>query len=114
MKNWRSANKFSVLEDIEDAEIFYGTKKSEHEIVDKFVDYQRQPIMEDSKDWCSEMFKECFKWNGQCSIKQGSQPNTMFPMNVLNAELRVAFWNVRGMCNKDMQRSEKIHSRRKA
>ncbi|GJY65673.1 hypothetical protein Tco_0467911 [Tanacetum coccineum] len=42
MKNWRSANKFSVLEDIEDAEVFYGTKKSEHEIVDKFVDYQRK------------------------------------------------------------------------
>ncbi|GKC05616.1 RNA-directed DNA polymerase, eukaryota, reverse transcriptase zinc-binding domain protein [Tanacetum coccineum] len=58
MKNRRrSANKFSVMEDIEDVEVFDGTKKSEHEIVDKFMRYQRQPTTKESKDSSSEMFK---------------------------------------------------------
>ncbi|GJV15146.1 zinc finger, CCHC-type containing protein [Tanacetum coccineum] len=48
----------NFLEDIEDAKVFDGIKKSEHEIVDKFVDYQRQPTMEESKDWSSEMFNK--------------------------------------------------------
>nr|GEV65706.1 RNA-directed DNA polymerase, eukaryota [Tanacetum cinerariifolium] len=47
-------------ESIEDVEVFDGTKKSDYEIGDKFVKYQRQPIMKESEHKSSKMFKSAY------------------------------------------------------
>ncbi|PWA38216.1 homeobox-leucine zipper protein HDG11 [Artemisia annua] len=52
----KSANKFVVLEEIEDVEVQEVQEKNGRNTVDKFVKYQRQPTLEESKNWSKEMF----------------------------------------------------------
>ncbi|PWA37129.1 zinc knuckle CX2CX4HX4C [Artemisia annua] len=64
----RSANKYAVLEEIDENEV-YGAKWKDS--VDKYVKYQRQPSKEEAKLWTDEMhkyFKEQWSeiWDKEC------------------------------------------------
>ncbi|GJV32918.1 RNA-directed DNA polymerase, eukaryota, reverse transcriptase zinc-binding domain protein [Tanacetum coccineum] len=75
------------------------------EIVNKFAMNQRQPTIEDSKNWTNEMFKYFkeqweTKWMNDCPDEE----------DVFDDETgisKMAAWNVRGMCNRDMQKDVK-------
>ncbi|GJV54248.1 RNA-directed DNA polymerase, eukaryota, reverse transcriptase zinc-binding domain protein [Tanacetum coccineum] len=67
----RSANKFSILEEIHDCEDPKEQMLIEKEIMDKFVKNQRQPTIEDSSKWTASMFKYFkeqwkSKWINEC------------------------------------------------
>ncbi|GJY34343.1 hypothetical protein Tco_0418812 [Tanacetum coccineum] len=52
----RSANKFVVLENFEESNDLEVIMQNGREIVKKYVLNQRQPTIDESKDWTSEMF----------------------------------------------------------
>ncbi|GJY90847.1 RNA-directed DNA polymerase, eukaryota, reverse transcriptase zinc-binding domain protein [Tanacetum coccineum] len=95
----KNANKYSILEDLGDTELSEDHRPTDNEIVDKYVKYQRQPTLEESKNWTSEMFKY-FKeqWERKC------QDGYMDEEDVYEGENA---WNVRGMCNKETQKEVK-------
>ncbi|GJX69407.1 RNA-directed DNA polymerase, eukaryota, reverse transcriptase zinc-binding domain protein [Tanacetum coccineum] len=102
----RSANKFSILEEIHDCEDPEEQMLIEKEIMDKFVKNQRQPTIEDSSKWTAGMFKyfkELWKskWINECPDEED-----IFD-EVNGFSKKIAAWNVRGMCNRDMQKDVK-------
>ncbi|GJS70464.1 hypothetical protein Tco_0703305 [Tanacetum coccineum] len=52
-----SANKFSILEEIDENGNLEDQIRVGREIMEKFVKYQRQPNIEESKKWTDDMFK---------------------------------------------------------
>ncbi|GKC50269.1 RNA-directed DNA polymerase, eukaryota, reverse transcriptase zinc-binding domain protein [Tanacetum coccineum] len=52
----RSANKYAILEEIDENGDQESQIQNGREIVDKFVKYQRQPTIEDSEKWNTDMF----------------------------------------------------------
>ncbi|GJW79881.1 RNA-directed DNA polymerase, eukaryota, reverse transcriptase zinc-binding domain protein [Tanacetum coccineum] len=95
-KDYRSANKFAIFEEIEDSEIHEVQERNMKDVVDKYVNYQRQPTMEETKNWCKEMSK--------CIGGVQSRFVEWIPMTGTNNDLRIAVWNVRGMCNSTTQK----------
>nr|GEY22846.1 hypothetical protein [Tanacetum cinerariifolium] len=51
----KSTNKYHVLEELDDTKLNEYHIPSGKQIVDKFIKYQRQPTLEDSKGWTQEM-----------------------------------------------------------
>ncbi|GJT58325.1 RNA-directed DNA polymerase, eukaryota, reverse transcriptase zinc-binding domain protein [Tanacetum coccineum] len=109
----RSANKYAVLEEMEESDDPVVQKHNSIEIINKYVLNQRQPTIEESKDWTSDMFnyfKEQWeaKWMTECLDEEYVFDElNEFPINVMNSVFRLAGWNVRGLCNKDMQKQVK-------
>ncbi|PWA79019.1 ATPase, F1/V1/A1 complex, alpha/beta subunit, Zinc knuckle CX2CX4HX4C [Artemisia annua] len=122
----RSANKYAVLEEIDESEV-YGAKWKDS--IDKYVKYQRHPSKEEAKLWTDDMhkyFAEQWKeiWDKECSeeedvLKEDNGISNSMTVNELNGnvldllhkamnnEMKMAVWNVRGMCNKEMQKDVK-------
>ncbi|GJV18645.1 hypothetical protein Tco_1367665 [Tanacetum coccineum] len=102
----RSANKFSILEEIHDCKDPEEQMLIEKEIMDKFVKNQRQPTIEDSSKWTAGMFKYFkeqwkSKWINECLDEEDV-------FDEVNGILKkMTAWNVRGMCNRDMQKDVK-------
>ncbi|PWA89776.1 RNA-directed DNA polymerase, eukaryota, Reverse transcriptase zinc-binding domain protein [Artemisia annua] len=95
----RSANKYAVLEELVDSDCAKEQMRKDIELVNKFVSSQRQPSLEEFEKWNHNMhkyFREQWKlkWNDDCPEVE----------EVLDAE---NVWNVRGMCNKYMQKDVK-------
>ncbi|GKB64760.1 RNA-directed DNA polymerase, eukaryota, reverse transcriptase zinc-binding domain protein [Tanacetum coccineum] len=105
----RSANKYQVLEDYEETEISEEHRPNGKEIVDKFVNYQRQPSIKESKEWTREMFKYFKeqwedKWdNGFMDVEDVHEEENGMSKDVSENVLNAA-WNVRGMCNRETQK----------
>ncbi|GJW58496.1 RNA-directed DNA polymerase, eukaryota, reverse transcriptase zinc-binding domain protein [Tanacetum coccineum] len=91
----RSANKFSILEEIHDCEDPEEQMLIEKEIMDKFVKNQRQPTIEDSSKWTAGMFKYFkeqwkSKWINECLDEEDV-------FDEVNGILKkMTAWNVRG------------------
>nr|GEV10588.1 RNA-directed DNA polymerase, eukaryota, reverse transcriptase zinc-binding domain protein [Tanacetum cinerariifolium] len=128
----RSANKFVIFKEIEDSEIHEVQERNMKDVVDKYVNYQRQPTMEETKNRSKKMckyFKEKWneKWNKEdneydenedvyemvSEIAKSMAANVLeggkgfvewFPMTDTNNDLRITAWNVRGMCNSTTQK----------
>ncbi|GJX09403.1 RNA-directed DNA polymerase, eukaryota, reverse transcriptase zinc-binding domain protein [Tanacetum coccineum] len=97
----KNANKYSVLEELCDTELSENHIPTATEIIDKYVKCQRQPSLEESKNWTSEMFKY-FKEQWEKITRMG-----IWMKKILNAEIKITAWNVRGMCNKETQKEVK-------
>ncbi|GJY24381.1 RNA-directed DNA polymerase, eukaryota, reverse transcriptase zinc-binding domain protein [Tanacetum coccineum] len=92
----RSANKFAILEEILESDDPEVQVQNEIDIVNKFVKNQRQPTLEESKNWSNKMFhkfKEQWEktWNSECLDEE----------DVYDGD------HDEGICNKDMQKEVK-------
>ncbi|GJS35094.1 RNA-directed DNA polymerase, eukaryota, reverse transcriptase zinc-binding domain protein, partial [Tanacetum coccineum] len=108
----RSVNKYQVLEDYEETKISEEHRPNGKEIVDKFVNYQRQPSIKEYKEWTWEMFKYFKeqwedKWeNGFMDVEDVHEEENGMSKDVSENVLNAA-WNVRGMCNRETQKEVK-------
>ncbi|GJY18449.1 RNA-directed DNA polymerase, eukaryota, reverse transcriptase zinc-binding domain protein [Tanacetum coccineum] len=99
----KTANKFAILQDIEEEDGFATLSMKEKEEVDKYVLMTLQPSQSATNKWSKEM-KEYFKENWK---KQQSKEEDM--------DLNIAAWNIRGLGKvtkqnevKNLMRNEKL------